>query len=347
MDSDLDHILPVLDQLGVEYKLEVGRARMLCPWHQDSEPSFYIFDNNSCYCFGCQHRCWHDELVAKLADCTIIEAKKKLKIYDPNQEYTPSAPKSNANRYDFADEPRDFSESFEKLTEEIPTQMEEFLDKKGIKHTAINDGLWRWCPRGVFKCWQRKEGICIPYFGPEMQITTFRLREWDRMRQKFGHPIAPKGVGLQPSYYVPNKQKEVFFVEGETDAMSLISLGLNCICFPGVGAHKQINSAIMQCFEWGIPKIIFCGDNDEAGRGFNDYCKKATLDLSMGIYNKTVIGFLKLPDEYNALSDGTFKRKDINDFLVEGRLKKIMGLENPEEDILSGAVEIKLEEEVF
>lgn len=320
-------ILDTLDRLGIEYKKEAGeRAKICCPFHDEKTPSMTIYDNNSCYCFGCQKRCWHDELIAKLTNCSIIEAKKKLGIFDPNAQYVCSDQSGEGKKivnYDFADPIRDFSGSFEKLPTDVPDQMLEFLKSKALDQCALTLGKWRWHPRGTFKCWERQEGIAIPYFGPNGEISTFRLRRYDRMRQKFEHPLAPKGVPLQASYLIHDKSKPFYFCEGESDSLSMFSIGRNVICLPGVGAHRQLNSAIMNCLQWNVPKLVFCGDNDEAGREFNNYATKAALTLGLGIFVPQ-IRTLKLPDEYNALKDGSFKRKDINDFLIEGRLEQII-----------------------
>lgn len=356
MESNLNTILPVLDSLGVDYKQDGNRAKMLCPFHDEKTPSFVVFDNNGCFCFGCQKYCWHDELIAKLADCSIVEAKKKLGTYDPDVQYEPSdkSPTKKARNYGFAEEPGDYTNSWDKLQDEMPPEMVKFLDSKGLTEAAYNLGLWRWCPKGTFKCWNNREGICIPYFSSEGNIVTYRLRQYDRMRDKFGHPIAPKGIPLQASFLFYNKNEPVYFCEGESDSLSLHSLGYNVICLPGVGAHKQINSAIRTCMDWGVPEFVFCGDNDSAGQGMNEYCKEATYDLGMGIFTPK-IRVLKLPQEYNLGKDGTFKRKDINDFFVEGRLQDILSGKRKEPtwlqktptnllDLIPGAEEISQDE---
>lgn len=329
MESSLDACLNVLDQLGVQYKRESSRAKLACPFHDERTPSFYIFEG-ACFCFGCQRHCWHDELIAKLAGCTIIEAKKKLGTYDPNQTYIPQ-PKAQVDRYEFAEPAQDYSAFWEKLQNDTPQPMIDFLKSKALEKVAYDEGMWRWMPRGTFKCWEKQEGIVIPYFSPTGEVSTFRLRPYYRMQQKFGHPIAPPKIPLQASFLIHNTKEAVYFCEGETDSLSLYSLGYNVVCLPGVGAHKQLNSAIQQCMEWGAPAFIFCGDNDEAGKKFNQYAIKATLDLGMGLYTPQ-IRCLLLPDEYNMSKDGSFKRKDINDFFKEGRLKDIL----EHQDLIAG-----------
>lgn len=319
---EYETLLQILDRNGIEYTRESCRSKMACPFHDEKTPSFYIFDNNSCYCFGCQKFCWYDQLVSKLLNVGTVEAKKMLGTYDPDATYTKSA-HDKIKTYEFSDEPKDFSKYYLKLSDVIPPEMQQFMEGKKLDKIAIEAGGWRWCPKHTFKCWDNMEGICIPYFDANGNVCTFRLRRYDRMRQKFGHPIAPKGVSLQPSYFVFDKTKPVYFAEGESDTMSLVACGKNAICLPGVGAHKQLHSAIMQCLEWGVTDLIFCGDNDEAGQKFNEYALEAGHALAMGIY-KIRMKIFNLPIEYNMLSDGTYKRKDINDFWVEGRLAEVL-----------------------
>ena len=264
--------------------------------------------------------------MAKTANCSIVDATKRLGTFDPNANYEHLDTPKNKFRVptiEFADTPKDFTAQFAKLPSEVPPQMIKFLEEKSLDGCAYELGKWRWHPKGTFKCWPNQEGICIPYFGVNGEITTFRLRRYDRMREKFGHPLAPKGVPLQASYMVFDTTKPVYFCEGESDSLSMRSIDRNVICLPGVGARKQLHSAIMDCFAWNIPKIIFCGDNDDAGRAFNKYAIQVTMLLGASKYVPQ-LRILKLPDEYNTLKEGGFKRKDINDFLKEGRLKQII-----------------------
>lgn len=327
MESDTRTVLAVLDTLGVEYKAEAGeKAKICCPFHDEKTPSMTIFDNNSCYCFGCQRYCWHDELIAQIAGCSIIEAKKKLGIFDPNAQYIIAPVYKDGfklPRIEFAEIGEDLTEHYNKLPTDVPQEMNDFLASKGLDGFAYDMGKWRWCPKGTLEWWPDREGICIPYFDPNGKVTTFRLRQFDRMRGRFGHPLAPKGLPLQASFMVFNKNNPVYFCEGESDSLSMRAIGKNVICLPGVGAHKQLHSAIMACFEWGIPKLVYCGDNDDAGKTFNRYATEVTMLLGAGHYAPQ-IRLLKLPNEYNMLDTGAFKRKDINDFFKEGRLAELI-----------------------
>lgn len=327
MESDTERVLTLLDNYGVEYKRETdGRAKICCPFHDERTPSMTIYDDNHCYCFGCQKRCWHDELIAKIANCSVIEAKKKLGTYDPNINYEGSEKIKSSLKIpniEFADPVRDFSEKLKKLSDDIPPHMEKFLTDKGLWDYAVKVGQWKWHAKGTFKCWENQEGICIPYFGPNGEVATFRLRRYDRRREKYGHPLAPRGVPLQASFLMHDRESTVYFCEGETDSLSMHSTGRNVICLPGVGARKQLHSAIMQCLSWNIPKLVFCGDNDEAGQTFNQYAMEVTMTLGLGVFCPQIRA-LKLPEEYNLLKDGSYKRKDINDFLCEGRLEELL-----------------------
>lgn len=325
MESDCERVLAVLDSCGIEYRRETnGRAKVCCPFHEEKTPSMTIYDDNSCYCYGCQKYCWHDELVAKFANCSVVEAKKKLGIFDPNVQYVPqTSGKLKITNYEFADVANDYTDIFNKLSTDVPAHMQKFLEDKALWDVATKQGNWRWHNKGDLPQWPNQEGIAIPYYGANGKICAYRLRRYDRMREKFEHPLAPKGISLQCSYMMHNLTDPVYFCEGESDSMSMYSIGKNVVCLPGVGAHKQLHSAIMQCLEWGVPKLIFCGDNDTAGNEFNDYAIKAAMALGMGLFVPQ-LRKLKLPQEYNLLSTGAFKRKDINDFLKEGRLEQII-----------------------
>ncbi|MDE3269081.1 MAG: DNA primase [Pseudomonadota bacterium] len=65
----------VLDLIGetVQLKQANGRASGLCPFHEESTPSFYVYDDRF-YCFGCKASGDAIEFVRKQQNCGFIDA---------------------------------------------------------------------------------------------------------------------------------------------------------------------------------------------------------------------------------------------------------------------------------
>jgi len=66
-----------LDQCGIEFIEKTGRLSMLCPFHDDTDPSsgFYT-DTELFHCFACSLTLSPDRFYAKLREISIQEARK-------------------------------------------------------------------------------------------------------------------------------------------------------------------------------------------------------------------------------------------------------------------------------
>lgn len=97
--------------------------------------------------------------------------------------------------------------------------------------------------------------------------------------------------------------KEIWAVEGESDALAMMSAGIhNVIGIPGAGTKKT--EWVTQIDDAKLDRINICYDNDEAGqKNVKDMAAKIGID-------KTYI--VKLPEFETVLGD---PGKDINDFL--------------------------------
>jgi len=76
-----------LDQCGIDYVEKTGRLSMLCPFHDDTDPSsgFYT-DTELFHCYACSITYPPDRFYAKLREITVQEARKTTdKIWTENK----------------------------------------------------------------------------------------------------------------------------------------------------------------------------------------------------------------------------------------------------------------------
>ena len=92
--------------------------------------------------------------------------------------------------------------------------------------------------------------------------------------------------------------------------------------------------------------LFFCGDNDEAGQKFNQYALEAALTLGLGNF-RPQLRSLRIPKEVNLLPGGIYKRKDINDYLCEGRLEEILSENEGKKKTINWEAAIANVEKIF
>ena len=70
----------VLDHYRLKYPpVRNNKIMMVCPFHEESQPSFYItLDNNIAWCFGCQKRLDPISFIMQYEKCRFVEALEKL-----------------------------------------------------------------------------------------------------------------------------------------------------------------------------------------------------------------------------------------------------------------------------
>jgi len=69
---------PIEDLFNGDLRHQYGKSIGLCPFHDESTPSFTIFEDNHFHCFGCGAHGDSIEFYMKLHNASFIEAVKEL-----------------------------------------------------------------------------------------------------------------------------------------------------------------------------------------------------------------------------------------------------------------------------
>lgn len=104
----------------------------------------------------------------------------------------------------------------------------------------------------------RGDRLTIPVRNPDGEIVQV-LRYWPESRPKV---LATKGAPRVPVIAIADDTRPIWIVEGETDAVSMVSMGFNVIAAPGASAKARV--------EWldvVRGRVVYvCFDVDDPGR---------------------------------------------------------------------------------
>lgn len=201
-----------------------------CPVHSDSTPSFKVYEDNTFYCFGCGIAGGTLDLVRMILKLGSNEEAEKvlLKDFDVEEDAIPS--------------------------------LEGLCERKGLS-VAVTSSVLGW--RDV------EEGVLIPYYGelPEQQGVNFptcKIRT--SYRGKAGRPKyikdgkninIPYGLNLLAKY---DTNEILYLTEGETDMVTLLQAGYQCLGIPGANNFKEEYISYLTPY----PVIALVMDNDVA-----------------------------------------------------------------------------------
>lgn len=278
---------------------------IICPFHDDTHESLKIFPTieRASFCWACGKFAWWDEVIAKVKNISISEAKALL-----GDTRTGERTREEGRRviyHNFCDEYPEYDLSYIfSLTKPLPDNAREWLKKKGILDNALRL-QWRWVD-GEIKGWTT--GIVIPYFE-DATVAYMRFRK-QNMNGGFDKPIGPKSISPRPYYLWGDYSDICYITEGESDAATIKREHTSVIGIPGATQIQCINSSIAECANRGIKNVVIVGDNDDAGRAFVERVKSSVLYLST-IDAST----MHIPAEYN----------DVNDYQITGKLVVVGG----------------------
>lgn len=192
-------------------KISGGNIIGLCPFHQDSKPSFSVSLNNGLYkCFACGEEGNPTTFLEKFEGISSKEAYKKLLEiagYDTTQE------------------------AIKKQSDKImPYTIDDYANDKGFSVEFLQ-GL---------KIKNTKAGISIPYMDETGQFVRNRIRYGHNHPMRFswgkGGPICLYGLWKIEKI---KATKTVVLVEGESDTQTLWTLGFSAMGVPGASTFKK------------------------------------------------------------------------------------------------------------
>lgn len=309
--------------MGSDAKRDGQDILIVCPFHNDHKPSLRVYGGRShegYHCFACGANGTWPHLYKEVRNCGWKEAYEEL-----GMEFRPEdAPKKEHIAFETVGRPV-YPELFQRAYNgcvSLPEPARAFLDKKKILDTALELG-WRWS--------ENRKAIVIPYFE-NGKVVTCRFRDYIKKsdgsmgfdKPKSSPPINGQSIPSRPLYLLREGDEAVYWVEGESDALTLYQQGLSVMCTPGCKMKKCLNTMALVAEQSGFKKVICCGDNDTAGQQMNDLSRIAVSAL-------TSMSFEVLPQE-------TFcGMNDLNDVLVAGKLELEI---NPIEKTIPGATQL-------
>lgn len=230
----MDEIVQRLKSIGRTIERVGNQYRTLCPFHNETEPSFYFTEQGEFKCFGCG-------VGGKVG--TFIKLWNER--YGENNSDPKPLPKSKRK-----------VKSWKEYLDGLPDcSVELFMRVRGL-HRELAE---RMIEIGGLKFDPEMDAIVIPYFmGKEVILVRWRKLE--------GEPKYLQPPKTKSHLYFPTGRMElkgqVFICEGELDALLLQSLGFNAVGVPGVG-----NVGLLRALEFNPKEVEFylVFDNDTAG----------------------------------------------------------------------------------
>ena len=215
-----------------------GQFLGLCPFHDDTHPSFSFNENGAFYCHACNikgNAVNFAELVGESASNLpkVVVSKKKVKSW--------SMPNVLAVRYhDLVFNANDvLLHNYKKFTQGLPWNKE--IVKK------------------LFVGWDN--GFVFPYLNGDGDLVNIK---WHKKKQVKGHAQ----TFVYPYWHMMGKYKgnqTLYVVEGEKDCISMISKGKQAITFNN-GANSNVPKELVSIIKGKFSDIIVMLDPDSAGR---------------------------------------------------------------------------------
>ena len=234
-----------LDNLFSKYVHNIKKASKpnswygLCPFHNDTDPSFYFTDDGLFHCFGCDTKgnaiTFAKMVGERLPNMANMErTKAKAEVWSP--------PKPLSDEYgDTVMEAQDrLLLDYDNLVGDLP------WSKSIVKKLCIG---W---DKGTFT---------FPYLNEEGVLVNIK---WHKKQQVTGHA----NTFIFPMWHMVQKYdpgKTLYVAEGEKDVVSLISSGKQAITLNN-GAMARWPNALVRLVADTFDEVFPYFDNDEAGR---------------------------------------------------------------------------------
>lgn len=260
---------------SIDYRQVFGAESLVCPWHEDTEPSLHIYSDHI-YCFGCRRRYSPVDLLVETRDMTSQEAFRYLRSFrgfHPGQwtQGVDRTPVDTNNVLSWHD----------KLMANTVSQV--WLFQRGVSASLLVD-LYLGLKEGRF--------YTIPHFvDGQVENVKFRVhpdyamdgdRRYDCVRHKSFSQLYPYDFFIRTW---AGRTKTLFITEGEFDAMVLLGSDIPAVSIPrGVAWDLRPWAKFLRPFE----HIVLLYDMDKGGeRAAARACEEMPRPLGKKITRET------------------------------------------------------------
>ena len=319
---------PGLVQRFVKLKQVGGRHVGLCPFHSDSKPSFYVRENGSFHCFGCQKHGSVFDFLMETNNLSFTDAVKEVAQFAgiplPESKQRSGPTKEQVELYDVLEKATLFFEEQLKL-QNSNSPVTRYLERRGLDCKVQEQFRIGFAPNGWTGLHDHFKDTDIELLikADVVNKNEERNRTYDRFRNRLmfpirnrsGHIVGFGGRALDDSEpkYLNSKQTPVFFksrelyglyealgsnrrpsrillTEGYMDVIALAQFGIN-YALATLGTAS--NSSHFQQAFWHTHEVVCCFDGDEAGRKAANRALEAALPQ---LDEDRTIRFMFLPE---------------------------------------------------
>jgi DNA primase len=299
-------------ETGVKIDRTKRRPQILCPFHNDNDPSLALFpETNSFYCFGCG-----------IGGNAINFLLHLYKLSDFKDGIKLAIEKGYIRNVEVKKEEKDHF-YYERLSE-LPIHISKWLKERTLtEETIYRFGL---C---AFKDNSGNYWLGIPLRNEKGEIVNFKLRRDPYpLRENDGLPKYKFLLSNQEHMLFPikllNFDKDVVYIcEGELDAILLHQEGYNAITHTG-GARTKWRKEwldVVKRFE----KIFIVSDNDEGGFHMFNELKENLSWTTKQIFR------VKLPEKIKDITEAYQKGLCLETLEIEKVKNKIVTLKELKE----------------
>lgn len=175
----------VLDWYKLKYPpVRNDRIMMMCPFHEESQPSFYItLDNNMAWCFGCQKKLDPISFIMAYEKCRFVAALEKLvKIGGLQVSYQEL--KSIGNRYATAwGNPKELQRLLDKRNQRAWHGLVLKIAEKFTQYYTAIPGWQDFYTTYIDHLWREYDGITSRKIYT--RETVDQVKDWYRKAKKF------------------------------------------------------------------------------------------------------------------------------------------------------------------
>ena len=285
--KSLDNLKTLIESYGVTFKTSGGYTSAICPFHKENTSSFHIREKNgeaNFKCFGCEERGDIINFIKKIENLSTLEATKKAyEILGLDCNIEPSKVDelidyiNNSKEYNI----NDFSIEnvfVYMLNEEHPA----FLK---IKYRSLKDETQK-----TLRTYKVVDN------GKQFMLTT-KQKGGEYEQTIYNYPKVKKAI---------EKDNNIYFVEGEKDAETLMRYGLTATTI----YSKKWDDKYTEQLKGS--KVVFIGDTGEAGEEFKKIVYENLKDV---VKTFKVVNLPNIEDLGN--------NADVSDWLdIEGNTKE-------------------------